>query len=327
MQPKITLIGGGTGSFTLLQEFKNWTTNITAIVNMSDDGGSSGVLRDELGVLPPGDIRQCLVALSDYPDARDLFNYRFNKGKLKNHPVGNIILSALELYYNDFAKAIDVVSQLLRLKGEVLPVSTQKHQICLIDQKRIIKGETNILKHQIKSINPLFYLEPQKVKINPKARRAILNAELVIIAPGNFFGSLIPPLLVDGMKQALAQTKAKVVMISNLINKPKQTFNWTVLDYWKQINKYLYQETIDFVLYNNHPIKQELLDKYAQDQEFPVGYQENDFRNLKTQFIGSNLVNLNPYQQNQVDQKIKRTLIRHDAKALKRELKLILNKI
>ncbi len=145
IQPKLVVIGGGSGSFTILQELKHWAANnISAVVNMSDDGGSSGELTDELGVLPPGDIRQCLVALSNYPRSRDLFSYRFNEGKLDGHPVGNIILSALELQYGSFTKAVKIVAEFLQISGQVIPVSTRKHQLCMLDGKQIIKGESKL---------------------------------------------------------------------------------------------------------------------------------------------------------------------------------------
>ncbi len=319
----IVVIGGGTGTFGLLQEFKNWTSNISVIVNMCDDGGSSGDLRDELGVLPPGDIRQCLVGLSNYPEARNLFSYRFGKGKLNNHSVGNIVLAALELYYGDFSKAVEVVSSLLKITGKVIPISTQKYQLCLVDNKKTIIGESTIANHQIQSKHPKLYLTP-KVKINPEAKTAILEADLVVIAPGNFYGSILPILVVDGIKNALRITKAKVVMITNLVNKPKHTLNWTVKNYHSRAERYLAKNSIDYVLYNKQKIAKRMLDKYAQDKEFPIKYHTKDFENQFTKFIGADLVDRRPYKQDNNDRKIKRTLIRHNAKNVVKELEKIL---
>jgi uncharacterized cofD-like protein len=323
MHPNLVVIGGGSGSFTLLQELKHWTPNISAIVNMSDNGGSSGELRDELGVLPPGDIRQCLVALSNYKETRNLFSYRFGEGKLEGHPVGNIILSALELQYGSFTQAVKIVSELLQITGKVIPVSTTKHHLCMIDGKQIIKGEFRVAAHQLEHKNAKIYLEPKAI-INPEANQAIKSADLVIIAPGNLYGSLLPALAVDGMKQALKQTKAKVVMVANLINKPKQTMDWHVANYFEQMEKYIDKDTIDIILYNNKPPNKELLKKYAQDNEYPPKTDQLGFSKIKAQMIGTNLVASQRYRQDPNDKAIKRSLIRHNANEVQRQLQAIL---
>ena len=156
--PKVVIIGGGTGSYTLLQGIKQWTPNLTAIVNISDDGGSSGSLRDELGVLPPGDIRQCLVALSNIKQTRDLFTYRFSKGNLSGHAVGNIVLSALELQTGSFTTAVKIMSEFMQITGQVIPVSTENLKLLMDDGGRIIEGETKIGEHKIKNRNAKIYL-------------------------------------------------------------------------------------------------------------------------------------------------------------------------
>jgi len=324
IQPKLVVIGGGSGSFNLLQELKKWTPNITAVVNMSDDGGSSGLLRDELGVLPPGDIRQCLVALSNYPASRDLFSYRFNEGKLGGHSVGNIILSALELQSGSFTQAVKIVAELLQITGQVIPVTTEKHTLILTDGQQTIKGESLIGQHQIKHLSAKVHLEPA-AKINPEAAQAINQAQLVIIAPGNIYCSLLPALSVKGMATALKQTKAKIVFMANLINKPKQTLNWHVVDYVKQIERYIGSGTIDAVLYNNALPKRQLLQKYAEDQEFPVRIDAKEFSSLKIPAVGASLVAKRPYKQDPHDTAIKRTLIRHDAYESTQQLKLLMN--
>lgn len=323
MSAKLVVIGGGSGSFTLLQELKHWTPNISAVVNMSDDGGSSGELRDELGVLPPGDIRQCLVALNNHPETRDLFSYRFGEGKLDGHPVGNIILSALELQYGSFTKAVKIVAEFLQITGQVIPVSDQKHHLCMVDGKQTIQGESNVTNHLLKHKNAKIYLEP-KVSINPEATKAIMSADLVIIAPGNLYGSLLPALAVDGMKQALKQTSATVVMVANLVNKPNQTIDWHVADYVVQMERYIGKDTIDVVLYNNKTPAKELLKQYAQDQEFPLSVDRAKFQSISAKAIGSSLVSKLPFKQDPNDKAMKRTLIRHNAKAVIRELQKLL---
>ncbi len=322
-QPQIVLLGGGTGSFTLLQELKNWTNNITAIVNMSDSGGSTGMLRDELGVLPPGDLRQCLVALSNHPETRDLFSYRFAKGKLSSHAVGNIMLSALELQTGSIIKAIRIASEFLKITGKVVPVTSEKHTLVLNDGNVIVRSEHKIKTHKIKNRDALISLKPKAI-LNRDGASAIKRADLVILAPGDLYSSLLPMLAVEGMPKALSDTGAMVVMVANLVNKPKHTLNWHIADYLREMERYIGPGTIDFVLYNTKPPSKELLDKYAGDQEFPPRSDAEGFAGISARLIGAPLVATKPFRQDPADTLIKRTLIRHDALAVKQQLENIL---
>ncbi|MGH7234126.1 MAG: gluconeogenesis factor YvcK family protein [Candidatus Saccharimonadales bacterium] len=318
-KPKVVLIGGGTGSFTLLGQLKKWTPNITAIVNMSDDGGSSGILRDELGVLPPGDIRQCLVALSNHPETRELFSYRFANGKLASHAVGNIILSALELQTGSFTKAIQIVSDFMQITGKVVPVTEDKHVLLLQDGKETIEGEFIIIKHHVKNRDAKISLKPDAL-LNKEAANAIRNADMIVIAPGNLYGSILPTLCVKGMAAALKKTDAVIVMVANLVNKPAQTLNWHVVDYVHEIENYIGKSTIDYVLYNNKLPSKQLLLKYAEDKEFPVGITKPRFSEVKTKVIGAPLVARKIHSHDPADKLIRRTLIRHDAPEVSRQL-------
>lgn len=311
-QPKIVLIGGGTGSFTILQGLKAITPHLTAIVNMSDDGGSTGTLRDELGVLPPGDIRQCLVALSDTPEVRDLFSYRFDRGSLANQSLGNVILSGLELKYGSLEKAIKIASSLLHITGRVVPVTLDKHTLMLQDGGDTIRGECVIVNHRIKNPGALIKHDPVTA-INPEASAAIMAADMVIIAPGNFYGSLMPALVVTGMAEVLQASPAHKIVIANLVNKPGQTDDWHVVDYVQEFEKHLGVGQIDTVLYNNEPPARALLRKYAADQEFPVQTDGGRFKEVRAVAIGQNLVAKKPFVQDINDTVIRRTLIRHDA--------------
>ena len=322
-QPKLVVLGGGTGSFTLLQALKLWTPHITAVVNMSDSGGSTGILRDELGVLPPGDIRQCLVALSNYPETRDLFSYRFDKGNLSSHAVGNIVLSALELQTGSMPKAIAIASKFLKIAGQVVPVTIEKNTLVLKDGSRTIRGEQKISEHLIVGHDAKVRLEPN-AKLNPAAARAIKAAEMIIIAPGDIYTSLLPVLKVAGMAEALNDSKAKIVMVANLINKPLHSLNWHVVDYVKEIEAYIGRGAIDYVLYNTQPPSKELLDKYAGEGEFPLKNYPARFSETKAHFIGAPLVASQPYRQDRADILTKRSLIRHDPLAVKQQLEKIL---
>ncbi len=317
--PKIVVLGGGTGSFTLLQALKKLTPHITAIVSMSDDGGSSGALRDELGVLPPGDARQCLVALSDSPEIRNLFNYRFSEGRLEGQSLGNIILSGLELQHGSFEKAVLVASKVLRIRGTVLPVTLGNHRLIMHDADQVIRGEHLIDEHSVTSRQATVRLEPAAT-LNPAAHKAIRQADMVVIAPGSLYSSLLPIFAVGGMAEALARTTATVVSVINLVNKPGQTDGWHVADFVAEQERYLGSGQIDVVLYNNQPIAEELLQKYAAEGEFPVRTEKAKFKSVSAQLVGARLVAPEISAQDPADQAIKRTLIRHDASEVSKQL-------
>lgn len=323
--PKIVVIGGGTGAFTLLSSIKEISNNITAIVNMSDDGGSTGVLRDELGVLPPGDIRQCLVALSNNPEVRDLFNYRFENGRLRGQSLGNIIISGLELKHGSFDKAIKVVGNILNISGKVVPATLDNHKLIAIDGSKLIEGESRIGSYCFQSSDIKLQLVPRAL-INPDAKQAIAEADLIVIAPGNLYGTLLPILAISGMKQAISKSKALVVSVVNLVTKPGQTDGWHVVDYVKKFEQYLGKNQIDVVLFNNKVPSKYLLWKYATDGEFPVSHSKLRFNEINSKTIGASLVAKKIATQDPSDHIIKRTLIRHDAKIVARKLQEILDK-
>jgi uncharacterized cofD-like protein len=321
--PRIVVIGGGTGSFTLLQALKQITPSIAAVVNMSDDGGSTGVLRDELGVLPPGDARQCLVALSESPEIRDLFSFRFGDGRLSGQSLGNIILSGLELQHGSFEKAVEVASKILRIRGRVLPVALGKHHLVMQDGSITVDGQWNIAIHTIQQPNARVYLSPASV-LNPKAATAIRRANLVVVAPGALYYSLLPVFSVNGIAEVLRESKAHVVAVINLVNKPTHTKGWHVADYVHKIEEYIGTGQIDTVLYNNELISNELLKKYAAEGEYPVAIEPERFRELSARLIPAQLVDDRPYAQDVADKAIRRTLIRHDPWAVKTQIENII---
>jgi len=309
--PKIVLLGGGTGSFTLLQGLKKLTADITAIVSMSDDGGSTGVLRDELGVLPPGDVRQCLVALSDTPEVRDLFSYRFTEGRFTGQSLGNIILSGLEVRYGNLPKAIQVAGDILHIKGAVVPVTLDKHTLVVHDGAATHRGEHVIDGDVSLSADATVRLDPAP-RLNPAAAKAIAKADLLVIAPGSLYTSLIPLLAVQGMFDALAASSAPLVWVANLINKPRQTDGWHVVDYVKQLERYMGEGRITTVLYNNQPIESNLLLRYAQDSEYPVDTAKERFNEINAVPISAPLIATEVNKRERGDA-LQRTLIRHDA--------------
>ncbi len=328
MRKRIVTIGGGTGSFTLLSGLKKYAVDISAIVSMADDGGSTGVLRDELGVLPPGDVRQCLVALSDSSKMlRSLMNYRFEEGGLKGHNFGNLFLSALEKINKSFSKGVEEASGILNVKGNVIPVTDQDTNLFmeLNDGKKIcgeneINHNFNIEKIGIKKN----YLSP-RAEANKSAVEKILEADIVIIGPGNHYCSIVPNLLVTGIAEAIRKTKAVVVYNCNLVNKKGHTEKFTLDEYVDSINKYIGSERIDFVTFNVKKPSTKLIEKYESQNELLVKFEENKNLKRKYRIVRANILsNKKPKYAKTDSLAIQRAFIRHDSDKLAKILMMIL---
>ncbi len=315
---KVVTIGGGTGSFMLLSALRHYVSDLTAIVNMSDDGGSTGVLRDELGTLPPGDIRQCLVALSDSPEyMRTLLNYRFDEGMLKGHSFGNILITALEKTSGNFADAVKLAEHVLQVRGRVLPVTTEDIRlVATMSDGTQVKLERNIQDHLFNNDRPLLSLDPHP-QVNPEAAQAIRQADIVVVGPGDLYSSLIPVLLPEGMAQALKESQATVIYVSNLVNKPGKTDGMAVHDYTDQIERHLGGNVFDFVLYNTAKPGRELTEKYMREGETPVAADGNELAMRSYVALGERLL-AGGVEQSDADVLLKRNLMRHDGEALAR---------
>jgi uncharacterized cofD-like protein len=321
----VVTIGGGTGSYTILSGLKTLPDiSLTALVSMADDGGSTGVLRDELGVLPPGDVRQCLVALSEHSDVvRNLMSYRFEEGTLSGHSFGNIFLAALEKVTGDFVKGVEIASEILKVRGKVVPITKSKAKlsICLSDGT-CIEGE-NTINHadlQTKGISSLSYAK--EVELNPHARRAIIHADVIILGPGNYYCSLIPNLIVKGFKDALQESHAKLIFPVNLTNKQGHTLNWKVSDYVEDVEKYL-GKSLDSVLVNNELPSEGQIIHYKMEEGDGVLTEDdmgNDARVIREKLLSHALV---------IHHKTDslgsvRSFIRHDKDALAKTISKIL---
>lgn len=319
--PKIVVIGGGTGSFTLLSGLKKYTSNITALVNMSDDGGSTGVLRDELGVLPPGDVRQCLVALSDSEKLRDLFTYRFEEGSLKGHSFGNLLLAALEKMTGDFVEGVELASEILNITGKVEPVTLDKVSLCTDDGQSILKSEFEIGHATFASQRPKIWLEP-KPEVNPAAIKAVQEADLIVVAPGNLYGSLAPALIVPGLGEAIAAARAPKAYVCNLVTKPGQTDGFSVKDFADEIERFIGQDCLDYVLFNTAEPSTELLQNYAIAGELPVNGSSESLQSASFNAIGTDLLAEDIWVGGGEADAIahKRSYIRHDSDKIAKEL-------
>ena len=321
---KIAVLGGGTGSFTLLSALKNHTKQLAAIVNMVDDGGSTGVLRDELGTLPPGDVRQCLVALSESSKVRDLFNYRFEEGTFGGHSFGNILLTALQKVTGSFSEAIETASDILRVNGTVIPATLDDVRLKMEwpEASIILNGERVIdadyfkydPRRAILSLVPL-------ATTNPMALAAIEQADMVVIAPGDLYTSLGPLLIIDGIAEALKKTKATCVYVSNLVTKHGQTTGFTVSNHASEIERFVGAPFLDFVLYNEQTPTKAIARKYKQEGAFLVkvdkgALQRATYESIPGKFLGK----IVPFNRKPNIFPVRHSLIRHDANAVAKAL-------
>jgi len=321
---KITVIGGGTGTFVVLSGLKKYHFNLAAIVTMMDSGGSTGRLRDQLGVLPPGDLRQCLVALSDAPELwRKLFLYRFKNGDLAGHNFGNIFLSALEKVCDNYDTVIDTVSYVLKTKGLVLPVTFEKTHLCVeYENGTMIKGEGNIDEdnpERSRIINA--YLAPN-VAVNEKAVKQILESDFIIIGPGDLYTSIIPVLLVDDIKKHIMHSKAKIIYNLNLMTKAGQTSDYSARDFIDDLEKYT-GRVPDYVVVHDGTIPEDILKWYQSYEEMPV---ENNLETngFKGTILKGDIINRSHIKKNSSDS-LTRSILRHDTNKLTPLLVQIIN--
>lgn len=289
---RVVAIGGGTGLSTLLSGLKFYTANITAIVTVADDGGSSGRLREELGIIPPGDIRNCIAALADEDKIiTELFQYRFKGGQnLDGHSFGNLFLTALkEVMGGDFIKAVQAASLILRSRGTVLPSSPEPMKIIAeFDDGRIVEGESNIPKAggKIKKIS----CEPKEPKTQEEAVQAILDSELIVFGPGSLYTSIIPNLLVPGIVNAIKKSNAHKVFVCNIMTQPGETTGYTVSEHLTAILEHAKcPDLIDVVIANDrHP--EILLQKYREKNQFPIEVDADKIQKLGIRLVARNLI-------------------------------------
>lgn len=312
---KIVVIGGGTGTFTVLSGLKKYTSNLTAIVSMADSGGSTGRLRDEFGILPPGDVRRALIALSSEPEQltlRRLFEYRFEKGNgLSGHSFGNLFLTALSDIVGSEVLAIEEAGRLLNISGTVLPVSlTNTNLVARLEDGTVVRGETNIdlrvIKPEMKIAD--VFLDPV-ASAYPQALDAILAADLVVIGPGDLYTSVIANLLVDGVGQAIAQSSARVLYVCNIMNKYVETNNFSVADYAREIERYLGREdantepVVDILLCSTDGYPKDLLLKYEGERAYPPEFNMQEVLKIVPSVIARDFAT-------------RGTLLRHDPEKL-----------
>jgi uncharacterized cofD-like protein len=276
--PRVVAIGGGTGMFAVLTGLRHYTSNITAVVTMSDSGGSSGRLRDEFGYLPPGDVRRCLLALASWDEdsllLRQLFEYRFDRGLgLNGHSFGNLLLTALTDILGGEVQAIDEAGRLLRIRGRVLPVTLTDTTLCArLDNGHVIRGETDIdirKEHLDAGISDV-WLDPPAAP-NPEVLSALTAADLIVLGPGDLYTSVIPNLLVDGVADAIRSSAGKSVYVCNVMTKHGETDNFAASTFIHEVLRYLGDDALDYAILNYHEsLPKDLLDRYKESRAVPV---------------------------------------------------------
>jgi len=273
--PRVVALGGGTGLSTLLRGLKGYTRNITAIVTVTDEGGSSGRLRTEWGVLPPGDVRNCIIALAENDSALNrILNFRFDKGELAGHSLGNLVLLAVTELAGDFRLAVEEMNKLLAIRGRVLPVTTEAVTIAGMDSKgNRYRGELEVTLHgrELKEV----FLEPPDAKPLNEVVEAIRDAEAIVLGPGSLFTSILPNLLVPGVSEAIRQAGVPRIYVANVMTQPGETDGFTVYDHVRWIKDVLGQYP-DIVLVNETEVPGEILRRYRETGSEPVLINERE---------------------------------------------------
>ena len=290
--PAITVIGGGTGLSVLLRGLKEATNNVTAVVTVADDGGSSGRLRHEFNIIPPGDLRNCLVALADTePLMEKLFQYRFEgDSELAGHSFGNLFIAAMTQVTGDVEKALMESSKVLAVRGRVFPASTAKIKLnATMTDGTIVEGESQIpLAHkQIKRV----HISPNKVEPVASSINAIKEANVIILGPGSLYTSIMPNFLVDKVADTVKKSKAIKIYICNVMTQPGETDKYTVSMHVKAILEHAGVGSVDYVLVNDKPISKPLQDFYAKKGQYPVIIDEDAIHDLGVGFVKADLIN------------------------------------
>lgn len=306
--PKIVAIGGGTGLSTMLRGLKAYSSNITAVVTVADDGGGSGMLRQDLGMLPPGDIRNCVLALADTePILQQLLQYRFQEGMLKGQSFGNLFLAAMDGISQNFEEAVHKMSDVLAVTGRVLPVTLQDVKLCAeFEDGCVICGESQIGDHsdehggRIKQV----YLNPQNAVPLQEVLDAIAEADIVVLGPGSLYTSIIPNLLVDGVCEALKKSNAIKVYVCNVMTQPGETEGYSVWDHISVLEKHSFPGIVDYCIANTADIPDEYKVKYWNDKAETVRVDREPIREAGVRLIEGDYVS------------IKNEYIRHDPQKL-----------
>ncbi|SDY45797.1 gluconeogenesis factor YvcK family protein [Tindallia californiensis] len=305
---KVVVIGGGTGLSILLRGLKQMTSNITAVVTVADDGGGSGILREDLGMLPPGDIRSCILALSEMePTMENLLQYRFQEGSLKGQSFGNLFIASMNGISGSFEEAIKKMNEVLAVKGQVYPVTLENITLyAQLKNGKIIKGESKIPEKSLEEDSPIdfVFLRPKKASTLPEILNAIQEADAIVLGPGSLYTSIIPNLLINPVAESINKSKATTFYLPNIMTQPGETDQFSVRHHVEALLKNTGLKRIDYVIANKEKVPVQIEEKYALEGAKMVLPDENDKVALKEQQI--HLV-----EEDLVE--IKNDYVRHDA--------------
>ncbi|GER65944.1 gluconeogenesis factor [Weizmannia acidilactici] len=291
MKPKITIIGGGTGLPVLLRGLKKYPVEISAIVTVADDGGSSGRIRHEMDIPAPGDIRNVLAALSDVePLLEKMFQHRFETGdELSGHSLGNLIIAALTSITGDFVHAVKELSKVLNVRGKVLPSANQSVVLhAEMEDGSIVSGESKI-PFSGKKIKRVF-LTPEVIKPLPETLEAIHEADLIVIGPGSLYTSILPNLMVPGLGEAVCNARAKKVYVCNLMTQAGETLHYTASDHVAAIHEHMGSACIDTILVNDEEVPEPIRERYREELAQPVVYDVKRLMGLGLEVVSGNIL-------------------------------------
>ncbi len=273
MQPKVVVLGGGTGMPIMLEGLKALPVELSTIVTVADDGGSTGQIREEMEIPAPGDIRNVIATLAQVDtELKELFQHRFSSGSsLPGHSVGNLVLAAMNSVTGDFYQAVKQVSALFRVDGNIYPISNGSIVLhAELDDGTIVSGESNIPVKN-KKIERVF-LTPETIEPLPEVVNAIMDADIIVISPGSLYTSILANLIVSGVQEALQKTAAKVVYVCNIMTQKGETNDYTVVDHIEALVSHIGYEVVDTVIVHNKPISKEMLSRYKEEDSIPVIY-------------------------------------------------------
>ncbi len=289
---KVVTIGGGTGLSVLLRGLKKYPLEITAIVTVADDGGSSGKIRSDMNIPSPGDIRNVIAALSDVePYLEKMFQYRFDSGEVKGHPVGNLMIAAMTDIHGDFSTAVKVMSRILNVRGTVLPTTNDIATLnAVLSDGEIIRGESSITKAG--GVIDHVYITPSRVKPNEDVLKAIEEADYIIMGPGSLYTSIIPNLVISNVSEKIRESNAKKIYVCNVMTQHGETDNYSVCDHIVAINKHVEENIFDLVIANSREFDDSILSKYHKEKQEPVKIDHEKIEALGIKLIKNNDVGI-----------------------------------
>lgn len=294
--PKIVVIGGGTGLSTMLRGLKYYTSNITAIVTVGDNGGGSGVLREDLGMLPPGDIRNCILALADTePIMEELLQYRFKDGRLKNQSFGNLFLAAMDGISDNFEDAVQKMSSVLAVTGKVLPVTLDDMQLVAeLENGNTVLGESEIPEEVIRQHSRIkrLKIEPETAEPLEESIKAIKEADAIIMGPGSLYTSVISNLLVKKIGTAVRKSDAIKIYVSNIMTQPGETHGFTVTDHLNILRKYGGKDIVNYVVTNNGSVPDDIRERYEAEGSEVVKFNKKEIKELGINYVQEDLVKI-----------------------------------